>query len=138
MTELYNAIGVAVSPEHAWAVLGDLTGVTAWAPGVVHATMDGEVRVCRTADGGEIREEISEYKPDQQSYRYRHLQAPLPVRESHGRLFVQPADGGATVGWEAAFEALDLARETQITAMIDGAYKEALELLRQRIESNSA
>jgi hypothetical protein len=54
---LTNTIRVDATPEEAWRVVGDLTAVDKWIPGVVGARVDGARRVCTTADGGERRDD---------------------------------------------------------------------------------
>lgn len=135
MTRLRNTIVIDASPEEVWTILGDLAATPEWLPGTVAARMEGPVRVCTTADGGEIREEIGGYSPERRTYRYRHLAVPLPVKGSSGRFLVEAGrDGGSVVVLESEFEPLDLAMEGQIEQMLDGALKQALESLRRRME----
>jgi carbon monoxide dehydrogenase subunit G len=59
MPKIINTLELTVDAGRAWQVLGDLTDAASWIPGVVSARMNGDVRVCTTVDGGEIRERIS-------------------------------------------------------------------------------
>jgi uncharacterized protein YndB with AHSA1/START domain len=63
MVELRNTIAIDASPEAVWEVLGDLGATNEWLPGIVAARMEGTTRICTTADGFDIREEISDYEP---------------------------------------------------------------------------
>lgn len=79
--------------------------------------------------------EISEYSPERRTYRYRHLQVPLPVANSTGKFSVQAGtSGGAVVVLEADFDALDPALEAEIERMFGGGLDHALESLRRRVE----
>lgn len=135
MSRLHKTIAIDADPEAVWAVLGDLAATSEWNPGTVAARMDGQIRICETADGGEIREEISDYSTDRRTYRFQHLQVPLPVRNSTGRFSVEPAtNGGSLVVLEAAFDALDPAQEAELERMFGGALDQALASLRRRVE----
>ena len=97
--------------------------------------MDGSTRICKTADSAEIREEISAYSVAGRTYRYRHIQVPLPVERSTGTFAVEAgAGGGALVVLESEFDALDPAMESEIERMVGGALEQALESLRRRVE----
>jgi uncharacterized protein YndB with AHSA1/START domain len=139
MAHLHKTISIDASPEAVWDVLGALAATSEWLPGTVAARMDGTIRVCETADGNEIREEISDYSPERRSYRFRHLQVPLPVKNSTGKFAVDAGtSGGAIVVLEADFDALDPAMEAQIEHMFGGALDQALVSLRRRVEQGAS
>lgn len=138
MVELRNTIAIDASPEAVWEVLGDLGATNEWLPGIVASRMEGSTRICTTADGFDIREEISEYEPKQRSFRYDHVQVPMPVENSGGSFVVEPAEnGGALVVLESSFEAVDSTQEAQVGQMIEGAFQQSLESLRRRVEQGS-
>lgn len=138
MVQLRNTVNIDASPETVWEVLGDLAATTEWLPGTVAARMDGQIRTCTTADGFDIREEISDYSPEQRSYSFTHLAIPAPVRDSSGSFAVEPAGhGGSQVVLETSFEALDLAQEEGVGQMLDGFLQEALESLKRRVEQGT-
>jgi uncharacterized protein YndB with AHSA1/START domain len=134
MARLRKTISIDATPDAVWAVLGDLEATTEWLPGTVAARVESSIRTCTTADGSEIREEISGYSPARRAYRFRHLQLPLPVANSNGAFLVEKRAGGATVVLEASFDALDPAMEPEIERMFGGALDAALESLRRRVE----
>lgn len=138
MVQLRNTVGIDASPEAVWAVLGDLAATTEWLPGTVAARMDGQIRTCTTAEGFDIREEISDYSPERRSYRFEHLAVPVPVRDSTGSFAVEPAGGGSSqVVLETQFAALEPAQESQVGQMMDGFLQQALESLKRRIEQGA-
>jgi hypothetical protein len=97
--------------------------------------MEGSTRICTTADGFDIREEISAYEPEQRSFRYQHLQVPMPVENSAGSFVVEPEQNdGSVVVLESSFEVADGAQEGEVGQMIEGAYQQALESLKRRVE----
>jgi uncharacterized protein YndB with AHSA1/START domain len=134
MVQLRKTVAIDATPPAVWEVLGDLTATTEWLPGTVAARMEGSTRICTTADGFEIREEISDYLPDKRSYRYRHLTIPLPLEASSGSFEVEPRNGGARVVLECQFEALDSAEEAQVQQMFEGALEQSLQSLKRRVE----
>jgi Polyketide cyclase / dehydrase and lipid transport len=102
MPKILNTLELTVDAARARHVLADLTDAASWIPGVVSARMHGDVRVCTTVDGAEIRERISGFSPERMCYRYEHLATPAPVRDSRGTLRVCPTETGCRVGRAAA------------------------------------
>jgi len=135
MPHLTNTIEIKASPEAVWAVLGDLTATPHWLPGTVAARIDGDTRICVMGDGSQVQEQISDYSADDHTYAWRHLQVPLPVRDSHGTYTVRSADAGtATVILHTQFDPLDPAATAEVSAMINSAFQQSLEALRRFVE----
>jgi uncharacterized protein YndB with AHSA1/START domain len=134
MVQLRKSVAIDAPPDAVWALLGDLAATTEWLPGTVAARIEGSTRVCTTADGFEIREEISDFAPETRSYRYRHLAIPLPVKNSSGSFTVEPRNHGAQVVLESEFEVLDGAEEAQVAQMFEGALEQSLQSLKRRVE----
>ena len=107
-----------------------------WLPGVVDAHMNGDVRVCRMADGQEVHERISDVSAERRSYHFEHVRVPLPVRGSGGTFTVTagPGPDTATVSLATSFEPLDPTSTDQVTGMIHGAFQRSLESLRRYVE----
>jgi carbon monoxide dehydrogenase subunit G len=133
MPALRNTVRIDRSPEEVWQVLGDLAAAPDWVPGVVEARVDGSVRVCKTADGAEIREQIDGYSPRERKFSYVQTQVPLPITGSRGTLRVLGQGTEAEVVWEAEFEPAEGAPEN-LPQLVDGSYREALDSLRRRVE----
>jgi carbon monoxide dehydrogenase subunit G len=125
-----NTIRVDAPPDDAWRVVGDLTGVDRWIPGVVSATVEGRRRLCETADGDQIVERITSYSDDDRSYGYAHIQQPLPIENSRGTLSVEPAGDGSLIRWEAELDAPG----AEIAELVEGAYRETLNSLARLLE----
>lgn len=138
MAQLRKTVEIDATPDAVWTVLGDLAATREWLPGTIAARMEGEIRTCTTADGFDIREEITDYSPDRRSYSFKHLDVPVPVRDSIGSFAIEP-DGpsGSRVVLETSFEALVVGQEEQIVAMMDGALQLALESLKRRVEQGT-
>jgi uncharacterized protein YndB with AHSA1/START domain len=131
MPDITNVIEIDAEPAKVWAVLGDLEATPDWLPGTVSARVDGPIRICVMADGSEVREQIDGYSADDRTFHWRHLQVPLPVRDSHGTFTVVGGGAGSsTVILRTHFEPLDEAAST----MIEGAFQQSLEALRRFVE----
>jgi Polyketide cyclase / dehydrase and lipid transport len=135
MPRVENSVDLDLSPEQAWRVVGDLSDAASWVPGVATAHLDGDLRVCMTADGRVIRERLSSVEGEPMAYRYEHLAISAPVRDSWGILRVRPTGRGCAVEWHAVFEPADPAQADQITAMMRANFADALLSLRRRIEN---
>jgi carbon monoxide dehydrogenase subunit G len=133
MPALRNIVKVERSPEEVWQVLGDLAAAPEWIPGVVEAKVEGPERVCKTADGSEIRERIDGYSPRERTFSYVQTQVPLPITGSRGTLRVLGQGTEAEVVWEAEFEPVEGAPEN-LPELVEGSYRQALESLRRRVE----
>jgi carbon monoxide dehydrogenase subunit G len=133
MPNLHNEIRIDAGAAEVWAIVGDLAATPEWIPGIVSASVDGATRVCRTADGNEIRETITELSPDARTLSYEQSQVPLPISGSRGTMRVRANGQGSVVEWDAEFEAPD-----EVAAMVDGYYKQTLEALRRRVEGGES
>jgi uncharacterized protein YndB with AHSA1/START domain len=128
-----NEIVIDRSPDQVWAVLGDLSAVTRWVPGVASARMEGLRRICTMEDGSEIHEEISDL--DGHSFRYEQTVHPLGFERSEGTLSIEPHGGGARVAWNAEVEFADPGQETQFLPMLEQGYAGALQRLKETVEA---
>jgi carbon monoxide dehydrogenase subunit G len=128
-------IDIAASPDQVWQVLGDLTSVDRWIPGltVVRRTETG--RVCTFEDGHVQDERILDYSPRARSYRYVIEGGPLPVRDNTGRFRVQAVDDQSRVVWESSFAALDPGIEPQLAQAWEPYLPLVLANLKQLVES---
>jgi len=130
-SDLRNEIRVDATPDDVWAVVGDLAGADRWVPGVISARIDGGTRVCTLADGPQIREEISDYSPEQRRYSYTHTEHPMPLERSTGTLSVVPDGGGTRVVWDASVEVPDPALAT----MLETGFREAMQSLAAQLRA---
>ena len=116
-------------------MLGELSATDEWLPGTIRTEVRGTRRVCTMVDGPEVHEEITDYRPVERSFSFRHVQVPLPVRDSGGSFAVLPqANGSSTVVLESSFTALEAREAEQIGHMVEAAFQRALESLKRRIE----
>jgi uncharacterized protein YndB with AHSA1/START domain len=133
MTAIDAEVAIGRPADEVWAVLRDLAAVTDWVPGIAAARMDGGRRICTTADGAEIHEEI-ELADAERAYAYTQPVHPLGFRHSQGRLAVVPNGGASRVIWHAEIEFEDDAQESQLLPLLEQGYTAALGTLRERLE----
>ncbi|MBI1758653.1 MAG: SRPBCC family protein [Actinobacteria bacterium] len=117
MPSFRHTIDISATPDQVWQVLGDLTSVGRWIPGVTAVERTDTGRTCTFDDGHTQQEEILDYSPQTRSFRYIIDGAPLPVRDNTGTFAVQDRAGQARVVWESSFTALDPATESQLAQM---------------------
>jgi carbon monoxide dehydrogenase subunit G len=129
MPRLRNEIGIDAGADEVWGLVGDLAAAPEWVPGVVEARVEGDARVCRTAEGREIHERVTT-SDGERTLSYQQSQVPMPVEGSRGTLRVVADGTRSRVEWEAEFEAPD-----EVAAMVDGFYKQTLDSLKTRVES---
>jgi uncharacterized protein YndB with AHSA1/START domain len=135
MPSFRHTIDIAATPEQVWRVLGDLTSVDRWIPGVTAVTRTDTGRVCTFDDGHVQDEQILDYSPQTYSFRYVIDGAPLPVRDNTGAFTVANADGQAQVIWESSFVALDPAMAAQLAEMWEPYLPMVLANLKRLVES---
>jgi hypothetical protein len=117
MPSFTYAIDVAATPEQVWAVLGDLTSVDRWVPGVQSVTRTDTGRVCVRDDGQVLDEQILDYSSTTRSFRYVIEGAALPVRDNAGSFAVHHLDGRTRVVWESTFVPLEPDQEAEVAQM---------------------
>jgi carbon monoxide dehydrogenase subunit G len=122
MPRLRNEIEIDAGADEVWSLVGDLEATPQWIPGIVEARVEGDQRVCRTADGQEIHERVT---TSGRTLTYEQSRVPLPIEGSRGTIRVVGNGSRSRVEWDAEFEAPD-----EVAAMVDGYYKQTLESLR--------
>lgn len=133
MPEFRRSLELAVSPERAWKVVGDLDGVTRWIPGCTGAQVEGGRRLCTFADGHVQEERILDYSPGARSYRYEVVSG-VPMRNARGRFAVETRGAGSAVVWDSAFEAPDATSAAGLERAWEGALEAVLAALGRAIE----
>lgn len=133
MPTIHKNVTIARAPDDVWALLRDLAAVTEWVPGIAGARLVGTRRICTTAEGAEIHEEI-ELDDARRTYAYTQPVHPLGFKTSRGTLAVTGNSSGSRVTWDAELEFADPAQEVQLLPLLEQGYAAALEGLRRRLE----
>lgn len=117
MPTFRHTIDIDATPDQVWQVLGEVTSVDRWIPGVIAVERTDDGRLCTFEDGHVQRERIVDHSPETRSYGYEIDGAPLPVRDNVGTFAVTERDGGARVEWSSSFVALDAEQEAELAQM---------------------
>ena len=136
MPTIRNDVSISRPPDEVWALLRDLDAVTEWVPGIAEARVEGTRRICTTADGDEIQEEI-ELDDARRRYAYSQPVHPLGLNTSRGVLSVTGNGAGTRVAWESELEFADPAQEAQVMPLLEQGYAGALESLKRRLETRA-
>jgi mxaD protein len=105
-------IDVDAPPEEAWALVGDPTSVPRWYPKYVAAEADGDARVLRSAEGGELHERILERDDAGRSYSYSVVSG-APVSAHRAGFSVVAREGGSRIVWWTEAEPSDPAADLE-------------------------
>jgi carbon monoxide dehydrogenase subunit G len=135
MPRIDNEIVIDRPPQEVWAILGDLTAVTRWVPGIVSVRTEGMRRICALEDGGEIHEEIAGFSGERRRYEYAQVVHPLGFKRSEGTLAVNTDGEGSRVVWNAEIEFAEAAQEAQMLDILRQGYAAALRRLKEVAES---
>jgi polyketide cyclase/dehydrase/lipid transport protein len=104
MTTVHRESTYAASAEEMRGRVGGFYEIGAWLPGVTVAPLpDERRRRIALPDGGAVLEELVDESAD--GYRYRILDAPLPVVDYEAWLRVEADGEGSRVLWTAEFTA---------------------------------
>ena len=106
------SIDVDAPPDAAWALVGDPTSVPRWYPKYAAAEVDGDSRVLRTAEGGELRERLLDRDDAARSYSYSVLSG-APVSSHRASFAVTAEGGGSRITWWTDAEPSDPAADLQ-------------------------
>ena len=133
MPTIHKDVTIARPPDDVWALLRDLAAAPEWVPGITDARVEGTRRICTTAEGAEIHEEI-ELDDTRRTYAYTQPVHPLRFKASRGTLAVTGNGKGSHVAWDAEVEFADPAQEAQLLPLLEQGYGATLEGLRRRLE----
>jgi hypothetical protein len=128
------SVDVAVSPDAAWAVIGDPLAVPRWYPTYVSCQLVGDTRTLRRADGGELVERMLERDDAARTYAYSVI-AGVPLRNHRASFTVVPIDGGSRIVWHTDAEHED--PEVDMEARLADRQREALDGLKRLLETGS-
>ena len=106
------SIDVDAPPDAAWALVGDPTSVPRWYPKYAAAEVDGDPRVLRTAEGGELRRAAARPRRRRPPYSYSVLSG-APVSSHRAGFAVTAEGGGSRITWWTDAEPSDPAADLQ-------------------------
>jgi carbon monoxide dehydrogenase subunit G len=134
MPSFRYTIDIAATPEQVWQVLGDVTSVDRWVPGVTAVARTATGRTCTFADGRVQDEQIIDYSPETRSYRYAIDGIPVPGCDNTGRFAVEAADRHARVVWESSLVPADPGMAERVSQMWEPYLPVILDNLKRLVE----
>ncbi|MBO6937888.1 MAG: SRPBCC family protein [Deltaproteobacteria bacterium] len=99
MTTIYRDIPLTLNASDAWQRLRDPSMIDKVVPVVASSTVDGDRRVCTTADGSEIREVILGVDDEHRRISYAVLQSPWGFEFHASSMQVVEQDGEVRMRW---------------------------------------
>ena len=149
MIHAERTLDIASTPEEVWPILGRYMHMHEFAPKIVSidALTDGpdgvgSKRRCHFADGTSVVEEVTHWEPTR-LYRLRLIEmGPMPVKEAHATLSVEPLDGAhsrlkMTMDYRMKFGPIGwLMGQTVMKAMMGKIFSGVLQGLKDKVRSN--
>lgn len=78
MASLRSTARIARPADEVWKVVSDPAGISAWFPGIEHATAEEGTRTCTLAGGHELREDVVNVDDELRRFQYRITEG-MPV-----------------------------------------------------------
>lgn len=128
-------VDIAAPPEVVWDLVGDPTGVPRWFTKYVAAEVDGDTRVLRREDGGELVERLLARDEARRAYSYGVI-AGAPVASHEASFEVRAAAGGSRVVWRTTAAGSDPGLDME--ERLAPAQREGLARMKQLLEDAPA
>ena len=87
MASLRSTARIARPADQVWEVVSDPAGISAWFPGIEHATAGDGTRSCTLAGGQELQEDVVNVDSDLRRFQYR-ITGGMPVEHHLGTVDV--------------------------------------------------
>jgi carbon monoxide dehydrogenase subunit G len=94
MASLRTTVRIGRSADEVWKVVSDPAGISAWFPGVEHATAGDGTRSCTLTGGHQLEEDVVNIDGDLRRFQYR-ITGGMPVEHHLGTVDVLE-DGAQT------------------------------------------
>lgn len=113
MATLQKVVEVATSADAVWKKIADVGGISNLIGFLTESKMDGDKRVCKTADGAVLDELIVSIDPDLKRVAYSITDSPFGFEFHAASMQVSSKGSGAVLTWttdvkpDAAVQALD-------------------------------
>lgn len=109
--EVSKQLDVAVTPDKAWAAVGDFCGIGDWHPAIEKCELSNQgkdkLRTLTLKGGGTIVEKLVKWEGKKHSYTYAIVSSPLPATDYVSTISVSPhGEGGSRLVWKGKFKAV--------------------------------
>jgi hypothetical protein len=136
MITVSEKVDLPGSAGRTWDTIKDFMGWQTWHPAFASTQLahgdgvsKGTIRLLRTKDGAEFKEELVSVNPVTRTYQYRILQGPAPVANYVSTLQVNAHNSGSTVIWSSTFSVVPGTTEEEARKAISGIYRLGLDNL---------
>ena len=96
MASLRSTVRIARPADEVWKVVSDVTGISAWFPGIEKATAGDGTRSCTLAGGHELQEDVVNVDHELRRFQYRITDG-MPVEHHLGTVDVLEDGDGSTL-----------------------------------------
>lgn len=139
--EVSKQVEVAADQEAVWKVASEFCSIREWGGVFSDCTqemVDGVVwRTLTIKDnGGDVREKLTDVSDT--SYSYAITEAPLPLENHQGKIWVEQAGDGTIVHWDVAFDVEDGGDLPATTAEIEHILTTGLSNIKKIAETSAA
>ena len=105
--EVSKQLDVSVSPDQAWAAVGEFCGIGDWHPAIEKCELSSQgkdkIRTLSLKGGGTIVEKLVKWEPKKHSYTYAIVSSPLPVSDYISTISVKAEGQGSRLVWKGKF-----------------------------------
>jgi len=116
---------VNVNADTAWDLVGAPGDIANWHPAVASCEMNGNERTLQVADGPVVVEEILSSDESTRTYRYRIVEAPLPLANYTAEVSVRSDDGGAVIRWTGSYDPIGAPEDAE--GLVTNLYQSGLD-----------
>lgn len=136
--EVKKELAVNADMAKVWKVAGEYCSIKEWSPSFSDCTQymeNGTIWRILTIKGNglKVREKLTDV--DDFSYDYAIIDAPLPLRNHQGKMWVEAGEkpGQSVLRWEVSFDVHGDAKKTkEVTQIIDGILTDGLKGIRDQ------
>ncbi len=126
--EVSKQLDVAVTPDKAWAAVGEFCGIGDWHPAIEKCELSNQgkdkLRTLTLKGGGTIVEKLVKWEPRKHSYTYAIVSSPLPVSDYVSTISVSAHGAGSRLVWKGKFT--PVGDEAKAKDVIAGIYTDGL------------
>ena len=126
--EVSKKLDVSVSPDKAWAAVGEFCAIGDWHPAVEKCELSNQgkdkIRTLSLKGGGTIVEKLVKWEPKKHSYTYAIVSSPLPVSDYVSTVSVSAHGDGSRLAWKGKFT--PVGDEAKAKEVVGGIYTDGL------------
>lgn len=99
MATLFKTSVLHVDPEQAWKRIADVGRVNEILPAIASCDLQGDIRICKLANGVPIKERVISLEPELKRLSYTILESPFGLEFHSASMQIVPEGKGARIFW---------------------------------------